>query len=303
MADDQGFAQLRPGLFGLAYRMLGSAADAEDVLQDAYLRWQRQPGESIRSPRSYLTTLVTRLCLDSLTSARARREQYVGPWLPEPMVVDAADPAQAAEMADSLSLAFLVLLEELSPPERAAFLLHDVFAFRYDEVADILSRTAPGCRQLVARARQHVGARRQRFDADRERASQLTRSFILACGQGDLEGLVALLADDAGVWTDGGGKAKSAPRPILGARKAARFLVGITRSLPSDAHVRQLVLNGQPGLVMTQADAVLNVVVLDIMDDRISGVRIVVNPEKLGSVRQALAARSSLHPDPEGSGR
>jgi RNA polymerase sigma-70 factor (ECF subfamily) len=284
------FVDLRGDLFGLAYRMTGSAADAEDVLQEAYLRWSRQDAGEVRNPKAYLTTIVTRLCIDTLTSARARREQYVGPWLPEPLVVD-DDPAVGAEMADSLSLAFLVLLEELSPAERAAFLLHDVFGVAYEEIAEALRRSQAACRQLVHRARQHVAARRRRFDADRARAGELTARFARACATRDVDALVALLAEDAVAWTDGGGKAKAAPRPVVGAGRVARFLSGISRDVAPEASVHQLRLNGQPGLVISLGDEVRVVVVLDIEEGRITGVRIVVNPEKLGAVARALMGR------------
>ena len=293
---DQGdaFVELRGALFGLAYRMTGSAADAEDVLQEAFLRWDRRGDGEVRHPRAYLTTLVTRLCIDTLTSARARREQYVGPWLPEPVVVDDDDPALSAEMADSLSLAFLVLLEELRPPERAAFLLRDVFGVDYAEIADALRKSEAACRQLVHRSRRRIAERRRRFDADRAQARRLTERFALACAARDVDALVALLADDAVAWTDGGGKARAAPRPVVGATRVARFLAGISRKVAPDATVRQLRLNGQPGLVVSVGGDVQDVVVLDIEDDRISGVRIVVNPDKLGAVARALEATSRI---------
>lgn len=287
--NDSSFLRLRPELFGLAYRMLGSAVDAEDVVQESYLRWRRS-GYRIRSPRAFMTTVVVRLCLDELSSARARREHYVGPWLPEPLLVDEADPADAAALADTLSLAFLVVLEELSPAERAAFLLHDVLDYRYEEIATILTRAPTACRQLVARARGHVAARRHRFDTDQQRVNRLSQQFATACATGDLDGLLALLTEDIVVWTDGGGKAKSARRPINGATKAARFLIGITRSLPAGARVRQVGLNGQPGFVINQAGVIANAVVLDVVEGRISAVRVIANPDKLRAVNSALAA-------------
>jgi RNA polymerase sigma-70 factor (ECF subfamily) len=288
----EAFVELRGELFGLAYRMTGSAADAEDVLQEAYLRWARQDVAEIRNPKAFLTTVVTRLCIDVLTSARARREQYVGQWLPEPLVVDDDDPASGVEMADSLSLAFLVLLEELSPAERAAFLLHDVFGVGYEEIAEALGRSQAACRQLVHRAGEHVAARRRRFDADRAQARELTTRFALACTARDVDAIVALLTEDAVAWADGGGKAKAAPRPVVGAGRVARFLSGISRGVAPDADVRQLRLNGQPGLVISVGEEVRVVVVLDIEEGRISGVRIVVNPDKLGAVARALHGRS-----------
>jgi RNA polymerase sigma-70 factor, ECF subfamily len=287
--DDEIFQQWRPELFGLAYRMLGSAVDAEDVVADAYLRWRSARREDVRNPKAYLGTVVARLSIDALTSARARRESYVGPWLPEPLLTDRADPAATNELSDSLSLAFLVLLEELSPAERAAFLLHDVFGYSYPEVATALDRQQPACRQLVARARKDLAARRRRFDADRKLATQLTDRFLAACAGGDLTGLLDVLAEDVVVWADGGGKARAAPRPVLGADKAARFLIGVARSLPDRAAVLHVDLNGQPGLVALDGGVALAAAVLDVTGGKVCGVRVVANPDKLAALNTALA--------------
>jgi RNA polymerase sigma-70 factor, ECF subfamily len=288
MTDDDVFQQLRPELMGLAYRMLGTVSDAEDVLHEAYLRWRAQVRDDVRSPKAFLITVVTRLCIDALGSARARRETYVGPWLPEPVLVDETSPAEVGELSDSLSLAFLVLLEELSAPERAAFLLHDVFGYGYGELSTALSRDQAACRQLVSRARGHVAARRHRFEADRGRAAELTKQFLAACAGADLQGLLRILADDVVVWTDGGGKAKAAPRPVMGAHRAARFLVAIARDTPDGTDVRQVNLNGQPGLVALYGGVAVAVVVLDIAGGLVSGVRVVANPDKLAAVNAAL---------------
>jgi RNA polymerase sigma-70 factor (ECF subfamily) len=281
------FTAHRPFLFGVAYRMLGSAADAEDVVQEAYLRWVAQPREEVESPRGFLTTVVVRLCLDELRSARARRESYVGPWLPEPLLVDEFDGVRAVELADSLSLAFLVVLEELAPVERAAFLLHDVFEFGYPEIASMVGRQEPACRQLVSRARQRVGARRQRFDADRGLGRELAERFVAACGTGDLSALMALLSDDAVVWTDGGGMARAARNPIYGADKCARFLVAVATTIPASAALEHAWVNGQPGLLIAEAGEVTSALALDIVDGLIVGVRLVSNPEKLSGVRRS----------------
>lgn len=290
MDDDEVFLGLRPDLFGLAYRMLGTVADAEDVVQEAYLRWHSADRSELHSPRSYLATIVARLCIDSLTSARARRERYVGPWLPEPLLVDESDPARAAELADSLSLAFLTLLEELSPAERAAFLLHDVFSYGYDDLACALSRTPAACRQLVSRARRELAARRRRFDADADSAARLTRRFLAACAGGDLDGLIGMLADDVVVLTDGGGKARAALRPVAGRSKAARFLVGIsTEGIGADTEMLPVLLNGQPGMVIRHAGVVTAAGVLDITDGLVSAVRVILNPDKLGAITRALS--------------
>lgn len=279
------FAELRPALLGLAYRMLGSMADAEDVVQDAYLRWSKVDTSSVDSARAYLTTTVTRLCIDQSTSARARRESYPGVWLPEPVPVEDADPATATEMADSLSLAFLVLLEELQPTARAVFLLHDVFGYGFDEVAGMTGASPANCRQLASRARRQVAERRRRFDADRRRSDELARHFLAACATGDMEALLAMLAEDVVVWGDSGGKGRANPRPVVGARRAARFLVNVAKRVSASATVEHVRLNGQPGLTITEGGRVTNALVLDVIDGRISGVRVVVNPDKLGAVQ------------------
>ncbi len=314
-APADAFVALRPLLLGVAYRMLGSAADAEDVVQDAFLRWQRVDASGVGSPRAFLTTMVTRMSIDRLRSARARRESYKGPWLPEPVAVDdgavdhagtglsgaglsgtglpgtavaagrlEADPAAGAELADSLSLAFLVLLEELGPVERAVFLLREVFAFPYDEIAEMTGQTPENCRQMLHRARRRVGERRRRFETDRARADALAERFLVACGAGDLPGLMALLADDVVVWTDGGGKAKAAPRPVVGPWRAARFLVHTAKGIPAGA-VRRATLNGQPGILVDEGGVVTTAIVLDIADGSIVGVRVVANPDKLRAVQ------------------
>ncbi len=270
------FEQWRPLLFGIAYRMLGSAADAEDMVQEAGVRWLRRGSEPVRSTRAYLVTVVTRLCLDELESARARRVTYSGPWLPEPVVVD---ESSAVEQADSLSLAFLVLLEELTPPERAAYLLHDVFGYSFDEVAQSLGRNAAACRQLAVRARQRVELRRQRFDADLEHGRELTDRFLAACGTGDLSGLLAMLSDDVVVWTDGGGKVRAAVRPVVGPTRSSRFLLHVAKKARGTP--RAAVLNGQAATVFVHDGSVVNALVLDIMDGLIVGIRVVTNPDKL----------------------
>jgi RNA polymerase sigma-70 factor (ECF subfamily) len=281
MGDLEVFLELRSSLFGVAYRMLGSATEAEDVLQEAYVRWSRRAGDAVSAPSSYLTTIVTRLCIDQLRSARARRESYKGPWLPEPVVVDVPEPGESAEIADSLSLAFLVLLEELQPVERAAFLLHDVFGYPYEEISGIVDRTEASCRQLVSRARRRVDAPRRRFDADHAHGRELTRRFLVACGTGDLEGLLSLLADDVVVWTDGGGKVRAALRPVTGPHRAARFLLSVSARTPAGVATREVDLNGRPGVVFETEGRVSIALTLDIADDHVVAVRVVTNPDKL----------------------
>ena len=277
-ADTATFEEWRRLLFGIAYRMLGSATDAEDVVQEAYLRWRRRGEQRVESVRAYLVTIVTRLCLDQLDSARAQRERYAGPWLPEPVVEDGV---AAVEQADSLSLAFLVLLEELTPLERATYLLHDVFGYSFDEVALSLGRTPAACRQLGARARKHVEARRQRFDADLQHGRELTDRFITACATGDLSGLLTMLSEDVVVWTDGGGKVRAAVRPVVGPHRSSRFLLNVAKKVHGQPYA--VVLNGQSATVFVdEAGNVVSALVLDILEGLIVGVRAVTNPDKLG---------------------
>jgi RNA polymerase sigma-70 factor, ECF subfamily len=281
VGDLETFLELRSSLFGVAYRMLGSAIDAEDIVQEAYVRWSKdRPGE-INAPSAYLTTIVTRLCIDQLRSARVQRETYKGPWLPEPVEVEAREPGENVELADSLSLAFLVLLEELQPVERATFLLHDVFDYPYDEIAGIVDRTEAACRQMVSRARRRVDAPRRRFDADHAHGRELTRRFLVACGTGDLEGLLSLLADDVTVWTDGGGKVRAAMRPVTGPHRSARFMLSVAKRIPAGASIREVDLNGQPGAVFEENGRVTGAFTLDTRQDRIVGIRVVTNPDKL----------------------
>jgi RNA polymerase sigma-70 factor (ECF subfamily) len=302
-SPEEAFAALRPSLVAVAYRMLGSASDAEDVVQDAYVRWAARPTAEVEEPRAYLTTVVTRLCIDHLRSARVRRETYKGPWLPEPVEDDASDPGDQAALADSLSMAFLVLLEELGPVERAAFLLHDVFDYPYDEIGRILERSEPACRQLVVRARQRVAARRRRFDADRAHGRELTRRFAAACMSGDLDALVSMLADDVVVWTDGGGKVRAALRPVTGPYRSSRFLVSVTRRIQPGTEAHETVLNGQPGMLFSQEGTVTIALSLDVADERIVGVRVVTNPDKLLALNRRRAASDPALFRGDGGGR
>ncbi|HET6818326.1 MAG TPA: RNA polymerase sigma-70 factor [Mycobacteriales bacterium] len=285
MTDVDAFVELRPRLFGIAYRMLGSVSDAEDVVQDAFLRWQRTDPDSVDNADAFLTTVVVRLSLDELRSSRKRREEYVGPWLPEPLLVDEHDPAAAAELADSLSMAFLVVLEALAPAERAAFLLHEVFGYDYDGIAAMLGKQPAACRQLVSRARRRVGERRQRYDADLRQGRELAQQFLTACATGDVDGVMALLSEDATLWTDGGGVAKAARRVIAGSRKVARFLVAITPTLPPTAEIADAVVNGQPGTLISDGGEPIATIAYDIRDGEIVGIHVVNNPEKLTAVR------------------
>jgi RNA polymerase sigma-70 factor, ECF subfamily len=289
-ADAAAFEEWRPLLFGIAYRMLGSAADAEDVVQEASLRWLRRRDHDVESVRAYLVTIVTRLCLDQLDSARSRRVTYAGPWLPEPVVVEEED---ALEQADSLSLAFLVLLEELTPLERAAYLLHDIFGYSFEEVARSLGRTPAACRQLGARARRRIEERRQRFDADLRQGRALTDRFLAACATGDLSGLLSMLSDDVVVWTDGGGKVRAAMRPVVGPYRSSRFLLNVAKKLHGVP--RATVLNGQPATVFVDQGVVVAALVLDILDGVIVGVRSVTNPDKLARLNTRLSESAPEH--------
>ena len=297
------FEELRPSAFAIAYRMLGSVSDAEDVIQEGFLRLHRARagGERIESPRAYLSTVVSRLSLDHLRSA-GRRETYVGEWLPEPLVPSVDDdPARKAEMADSLSLAFLVLLESLSPEQRAAFLLREVFDEPYDRIAEIVGTSEQNARQLAARARRHVEERRPRFEASRKQQEELATRFFAAAEEGDLEGLEQLLAHDVVFRGDGGGKAPAAPRAIHGRARVARVMIAGWRALAgfSGVTTRRAEVNGQPGaLFLDREDRLISVAILDVAEGRIQGVSAIVNPDKLGhlgpvgDVRALLRERS-----------
>jgi RNA polymerase sigma-70 factor (TIGR02957 family) len=285
---EQEFDALRPSAFAIAYRMVGSVSEAEDLVQEGFLRLHRarEGGERIESPRAYLSTVVSRLSLDQLRSARVQRETYTGEWLPEPLVASAEDdPARKAEMADSLSLAFLVMLESLSPEQRAAFLLREVFDEPYDRIAEIIGTSEQNARQLAARARRHVEERRPRFEASREQREELANRFFAAAEDGDLEGLEQLLAHDVVLHGDGGGKAPALARAIHGRAKAARTLTAglrAARNRIGGFTVRREEVNGQPGaLFLDREGRLIAVMILDIAEGQIQAVRSIVNPDKL----------------------
>ncbi len=276
------FERHRSLLFSIAYRMLGSVADAEDIVQEAYLRWREVPETEVRSPKSYLSAVVTRLSIDRLRSAQARREEYVGPWLPEPLLSEGGeDGGDPTELDEFLSMAFLVLLESLNPVERAVFLLREVFDYDYEEISRIVGKSEDNCRQIARRARQSVVARRPRFERSPEQEERLTRQFVEACTSGDMESLVSLLSSDVTLWSDGGGKVAAAPYPIYGPERVARFLVGVLRTVPPGFFARPAWVNGGPGVVGYVDGRPTAVVALDVAKGRLRGVRIVVNPEKL----------------------
>jgi RNA polymerase sigma-70 factor (ECF subfamily) len=281
------YDELRPLLFSIAYRMVGGVSDAEDIVQEAFLRFHRETSEgaSIESPKAWLSTVTTRLSINHLRSARVRRERYVGTWLPDPLVTDPVpDASEYVETAESLSMAFLVLLESLNPVERAVFLLREVFEYDYGEIASVIGKSEENCRQIAVRARRQVEAKKPRFEASRARREDLARRFFEAIGNGDTEGLVRLLAADAVVYADGGGKAAAFPRPVHGAERVARLLIG--RAAQGErlgvSAVRFVEINGHPGAMFLGPDGrALSVVLLDIADGLVQTVRGISNPEKL----------------------
>ena len=300
------FEPFRRRLLGLAYRMLGSMADAEDAVQEAYLRWHGADRDNVAEPKAFLMTTTTRICLDMLTSARARREEYVGPWLPEPVVDTAAlAPDSRTELAEDLSIALLLTLDRLSPLERAAFLLHDVFDFSFNEVATALDRSAAACRQLAARARTHVRATRPRGAATAPPRSQeidakhaqLMSAFLAAMGSGDVDAVKQLLASDVRVVTDGGGKVRSALDTIEGSDRAARFLVEVTRPRPGawwrhDFTVRFATINGLPGVVVDAPEGAMQTTAFEIDGDTIRALYVVRNPDKLRHLSTGAGRRN-----------
>jgi RNA polymerase sigma-70 factor (ECF subfamily) len=275
------FTEQRPMLFGIAYRMLGSVADAEDILQDAWLKWSSVDTGGLEQPGAYLARTVINLSINRLKSAAARRETYVGPWLPEPLVT-AEDAGSQAEQAEAVSLAMLVVLETLSPLERAVFILNGVFGFSLPEVAGLLDRSESSVRQIAHRARSHVQARRPRYDAPAEVRRSVTSQFLAACLGGDLNQMMELLAPEVTAWTDGGGKIRAALRPLHGADNVAHWILGVLRRRLPDPGVRAVLVNGEPGLLVTSAGVPDNVLAVDLdHDNRIEAIRLIRNPDKL----------------------
>lgn len=283
---DEVFEQYRGLLMSIAYRMLSSIMDAEDVVQEAYLRWQSAP--QVDSARAFLCTVVTRLCIDQLRSAQAHRETYIGPWLPEP-VLSGMLPAESAAMSDSLSTAFLIMLESLSPIERAVFLLREVFDYEYNEIAQVVEKSDTNCRQMVSRAHERLKAKRARFPVSRQQQEQLTGQFLQTLDSGDMEGLLSLLSADIVSYSDGGGKVRSATRPVVGPDHVARFFLGILKKAPPGLLRRPVEVNGQPGLVTYLDGQAFSVITADISEDgKIRTIYQVTNPDKLRHL-QSLA--------------
>jgi len=297
---EQLLEELRPVAFAIAYRMLGSVSEAEDVVQEALLRTHAalEADERIASPRAFVATVTTRLAIDELRSARARRERYVGQWLPEPIITDGRDdPAQHAEMADSLSIAMLVLLESLSPEQRAVLLLHDVFDYGYPEIASIVGKSEDNVRQLASRARRHVEQRRPRFQTSSEQHEELAARFFAAAQQGDLAGLEALLAHDVELTGDGGGKVPALARTLRGRNRVARALLNWVRvgtRIPG-ASVRPVEVNGSPGALLLDAqERLIGVWALEIAEGQIRSIRSIVNPDKLTHLGPVADMKSLL---------
>jgi RNA polymerase sigma-70 factor (TIGR02957 family) len=286
------FEEHRQRLFALAYRLLGSAAEAEDAVQDAYLRWQDAERDSIATPSAWLAKVLTNLCLDRLTSARARREQYVGPWLPEPVLTD--EPSETAELRDSVSMAFLVMLERLTPAERAVFVLREAFSYGYREIAELLDLSEANCRQLHHRSRQRVSGVR-RFDPPAAARRLILERFLRAAQHGDLAGLEQMLAADVVAWADGGGRVTAALRPVAGVAKVARYVAGLAGRLEGvEVRLAHAEVNGDAAMLVSRDGLLLSVFVIETDGECIYALRSIVNPDKLAYLVGQLARRGGL---------
>ena len=283
-AMDQ-FERYRPMMFSIVYRMLGSVTEAEDMLQNAYLRYRQMPAGSIASPKAFLSTVVTRLCLNHLQAARVQRESYLGPWLPEPLLTedDPGSPISQAEMLESISMAFLVLLERLTPVERAVFLLREVFDYSYPEIATIVGKEEVSCRQILSRAKKFIAAQRPRFTPSTEHHHQLLQQFLEAVEEGDLDGLTQLLASDVTLWTDGGGKVRgAATRSLHGPAAVARFMIAVSQRYIQARFTTQITqVNGEPAILMRGDGHLFAVVSVTIVQQHIVDIRAIGNPDKL----------------------
>ena len=281
------FTHLRPLLFTIVYEILGSATESDDVLQDSYLRWAEVDLSTVRDTKSYLAQLVTRQALNALRAGARRREDYVGPWLPEPLLIDEADPEADVVLAESVSMAMLVVLETLSPDERAVFVLHEVFAFDYDEIGSAVGKSAAAARQIAHRAREHVQARRKRFQpVDPQQSEQITAQFLAAAASGDVDALIGMLAPDVKWTADGGGRVSAARKPVIGAAKVARAIVGLMqRGLPSlpDVRIELVTCNSGPALLVYSGDRLDIVIAVDVVDGKIANFYAIRNPEKLAT--------------------
>lgn len=281
------FDQHRSLLLSVAYRMLGSVADAEDMVQETFIRWQQAATDEVQSPRAFLVTIISRLCINYLQSARVQREQYVGQWLPEPLVLElGSDPVDTVQRDEFLSMAFLLLLERLNPVERAVFLLREVFDYGYDEIAGILGQNETNCRQILRRARQHLATAGPRFKVSGLKRRELLERFVLASGSGNLEGLIAILEEDVVLYADGGGKGFAVPNPVFGAMNVARAIVmGQAKFLPKEPVVsRSVSINGMPGVVSYVGGRPLYALTVEVDGERISSIYFVTNPDKLSRI-------------------
>jgi len=276
------FEAHRPYLFAIAYRMVGSVSDAEDIVQETYLRFRQVDEAQLVSPKAYLSTIVTRLCLNYLKSARVQREQYLGPWLPEPLLITSdSDPARTTERLDSISFAFLVLLEKLTPNERAVFLLREVFNYDYDEIAAIIGKETATCRKYFSRAKKHLTDNRPRFEIRTEAHTEIVDQFLASCQRGDLAGLEQLLAEDVVCVSDGGGKVGAPIRPIIGRNQVARFLIAVAKQVPAGFRAELALINGEQGIVGRVNGEITGTAVLDIQNGHIQHIWTVHNPDKL----------------------
>jgi RNA polymerase sigma-70 factor, ECF subfamily len=284
------FTLLRPLLFTIAYEILGSATEADDVLQDSYLRWADVDLAGVRDTKSYLARLVTRQALNALRADARRREEYVGPWLPEPLLLDDQDPSADVVLAESVSMAMLVLLETLGPDERAVFVLREVFGFDYGEIADAVGKPTATVRQVAHRAREHVRARRKRFDVvDPQRNAEVTAQFLATAASGDVDALMAMLAPDA-TWTaDSGGMVSAARRPVIGAERVARAIAGLIRKAGADLHVEMVTCNSAPAVLLYLGEKVEGLITVEIANDKITHFYVMRNPEKLTALAGARA--------------
>jgi len=282
---NRAFLHEQPRLAGLAYRILGSRADADDVVQEAWIRWQRSDPATIERPGAWLTTVTSRLALDRLTSAQRTRETYVGPWLPEPVVESQiGDPADVVELQESLTMGFLVLLERLAPVERVVFLLADVFGVPFDDIATTVDRTPVACRQIASRARQRVRAGRPRFQPTDDEAWAAAAAFFAAASAGDIDGLVSVLSDDVVLVSDGGANRHAARRPVVGPARVARFVATVTARMPADVEIEPALVNGEPGVLVRSLGSTLIVLGVHVDHGRIDRLHAIVNPDKLASV-------------------
>ncbi|MEM7334603.1 MAG: RNA polymerase sigma-70 factor [Chloroflexota bacterium] len=285
--NNETFPQYQPYLFSIAYRMLGSVMDAEDMVQEAWLRWQKSNQTQVESPKSFLASVVTRLCIDHLRSAKVRRESYIGPWLPEPLLSEpeSNDGEAIMMLADNVSYAFLQLLERMTPTERAVYLLRHVFEYEYKEISLIVEKSEAACRQIFRRARQHLTADQPRFDMNWEAQQLLLGQFWQACLENDVQSLQSILAEDVIFYSDGGGKAKAARRPVQSKSKVLSFLLGLIRLAPADFQARPAIINGQMGAVGEVNGRIFNIFVFYMRNGRIQNIYSVLNPDKLKHIK------------------